>query len=150
MAYQAKRKKLYTEEFELVEEDGTIVHKLHVNLDADMVVKNLSEKQIALINVSKEARTVINEGKENENAVEILEIYGRAIVELIEACFGKENTEVIVDFYKERYMEMNKEVLPFITQTVIPEVRKIASENKKTILSSYNRKQRRSFLKSNK
>jgi len=32
MAYQAKRKQLYTEDFELTEENGTVVHRLHVEL----------------------------------------------------------------------------------------------------------------------
>ena len=43
MPYVAKRKKIYEEEFLLTEGDGTVVHTLHVALDADSMVNKLSE-----------------------------------------------------------------------------------------------------------
>lgn len=153
MAYQARRKKLYTEEFELVNENGTVVHTLKVELEPDTVAKRLSEKQVALMRASRECDKAIEnlkestENVENLKANENLEIFGHAIVDLMEACFGKKDTAVILEFYEHRYMELCKEVVPFITQVVIPEVRKMASQNKKAALSGYNRKQRRSFLR---
>lgn len=58
MAYQAKRKKIYEEEFQLTEADGTVVHTLHVSLDTDSMVKKLSEKQLALVHALNEVRGV--------------------------------------------------------------------------------------------
>lgn len=46
----------------------------------------------------------------------------------------------ILDFYGNRYVEMCQEVVPFITQIVIPEVRKIAKQNKKAVLARYSRR----------
>ena len=58
MAYQAKRKKLYTEDFELTEEDGTVVHTLHVALDPDNMAKKLSEKHTALVKALQEVQGI--------------------------------------------------------------------------------------------
>lgn len=138
MAYQAKRKKIYEEVFELTEEDGTVVHSLHVSLDADSMVKKLSEKQLDLIRAMKD----VQEAKADEEGVEKL---GNAVIDIIEAVFGKEDAKTILEFYDHRYIELCQEVVPFITNVVIPEVRKIASQNKKKTLSQYNRKQRRMF-----
>ena len=145
MAYEAKRKQLYEEEFLLTEEDGTVVHKLHVALDADSVVKKLSEKHVALLNALHDVRNVENMAEdESEKKLEIL---GNAVIDIFEAVFGKENAKVIGEFYDARYIEMCQEVMPFVTDIVIPQVRKIAQNNKKQILSQYNRKQRRNMLR---
>lgn len=136
MAYKVKRKKIYEEEFQLAEEDGTVVHTLHVSLDADSMVKKLSEKQIELIHA-------LNSVKEAKADAEGMEILGNAVIAMMEAVFGVDDAKVILDFYNNRYIELCNEVVPFITDVVIPEVRKIASQNKKATLSQYNRKQRR-------
>lgn len=138
MAYQAKRKKVYEEEFLLTEEDGTVVHTLHVSLDADSMVKKLSEKQLDLIHALKD----VQEAKADEEGIEKL---GNAVIDVIEAVFGKEDAKTILEFYDHRYIELCQEVVPFITGEVIPKVRKIAAQNKKKTLSQYNRKQIRMF-----
>ncbi len=59
---------------------------------------------------------------------------------------GREDAKTILEFYDTRYIEMCQEVIPFITDIVIPQVRKIAQSNKKQVLKSYNRKQRRALF----
>ena len=54
---------------------------------------------------------------------------------------------MIFDFYEDNYIDMVKEVIPFISGVVLPKMNEIAKENKKQILSGYNRKQRRGFMK---
>lgn len=138
MAYQAKRKKQYKEEFQLVEEDGTVVQTLQVSLDADSMVRKLSEKHAALVRALQDVKKV----QESEKGLEVL---GNVVTDMFEAVFGAEDTKTILKFYDNRYVEMCQEVVPFITTVVIPEVRKIAQANKKDTLSQYNRKQRRKF-----
>ena len=139
MAYQAKRKKQYEEEFQLVEENGTIVHTLKVSLDADSMVRKLSEKHTALVRALQDVQKKVQDPEKG------LEVLGNAVTDMFEAVFGEEDTKIILEFYNNRYVEMCQEVVPFITTVVIPEVRKIAQANKKDILSQYNRKQRRKF-----
>lgn len=142
MAYQAKRKKLYTEDFELTEEDGRVIHTLHVSLDPDSMAVKLSEKHAALVR----ALSDINKISEGENG-DALEKIGNAVTDILEAVFGQEDAETIIDFYQGRYIEMCKEVIPFVTDVVVPQVRSLARENKQSIIASYNRKQRRLFGK---
>ena len=144
MAYSAKRKKIYEEEFLLTEEDGTVVHTLHVALDADSMAKKIYEKQIALL----EAMHVLKNLQDTTQDAygDKLKELGNIVIDLLETVFGKEDTKTILEFYDSRYIEMCQELTPFIMDVVIPQVRKIAQSNKKQVLKSYNRKQRRSLF----
>ena len=139
MAYKAKRQERVIEDLELCNVDGTVVKTIHVELDADNMVQKLSEKHLALINALKNVREVKDASTEEEKANGI-EVLGAAVVDLFEAVFGREDARSILDFYGNRYVEMCQEVVPFITQIVIPEVRKIAKQNKKAALAGYTRK----------
>lgn len=138
MAYQAKRRKIYEEDFELLDENGNVVHSLRVSLDADSMVAKLSEKHVALINALQNVQNAKNTAGEDA-----LTVLGNTVIDILEAVFGKDDAKTIIDFYDNRYIEMCQEVMPFVTGTVIPEVRKISQANKKQVLSQYNRKQRR-------
>ena len=140
MAYQAKRRKIYEEDFELLDENGNVVHSLRVSLDADSMVAKLSEKHVALVNALQNVQNAKNTA--GEDAITVL---GNTVIDILEAVFGKDDAKTIIDFYDNRYIEMCQEVMPFVTGTVIPEVRKISQANKKQVLSQYNRKQRRAL-----
>lgn len=140
MAYQAKRRKIYKEDFELLDENGNVVHSLRVSLDADSMVTKLSEKHLALVNALQNVQNAKNTAGEDA-----LTVLGNTVIDILEAVFGKDDAKTIIDFYDNRYIEMCQEVMPFVTETVIPEVRKISQANKKQVLSQYNRKQRRAL-----
>lgn len=144
MAYQAKRKKEYVEEFQLVKDDGSVVKTILVKLDADSVVKNLSEKHVALVRALEDVRSV-SASNEAEDKARGLEVLGSAVTDMLEAVFGAEDARVIVDFYEGRYIEMCSEVVPFITSVVIPGIRKIAKDNKKAALAGYGQRPRGLF-----
>ncbi|POP31632.1 hypothetical protein C3B58_15550 [Lactonifactor longoviformis] len=141
MAYQAKRSKKFTEDFELVNEEGRVEKTIHVELDADDVVRRINEKYIELMNTRNEIVDIKTDIESNKAMEDAFEKLGRATVNLFEAVFGTEDTGIIVDFYENRYLEMTKEVTPFITKVVIPRLREIAAENKRAVLESYNRKE---------
>ena len=135
MAYKAKRQDRVIEDLELCGSDGKVVKTIHVELDADNMVRKLSEKHVALINALKSVQEIKDASTEVEKANAIT-VLGAAV----EAVFGREDAECILDFYGNRYVEMCQEVVPFITQIVIPEVRKIAKQNKKAALAGYSRR----------
>lgn len=143
MAYQAKRRKQFKEDFELLDETGEVVESLHVLLDADDMVAKISRKYTALTKTlyeTTEMKRKIEEGSELDKCIDTL---GLAVMDLLEAVFGSEDAKVILNFYENRYMEMCKEVLPFITQVVIPQLVEMKNENKKSLLTKYNRKPNR-------
>lgn len=147
MAYQAHRKSKYTQEFELVNEEGIVEHKILVALDPGSCIEKMNKKYIDLLKADKE----VNKMKLPDaslNHEELLNAYqklGIAVDDLIEAVFGTEDTKTILEFYRNDYAAMSAEVIPFITTVVLPDLRKITQDNKRDILSKYNRKQRRSI-----
>lgn len=152
MAYQAKRKAAYTQDFELVDEKGNVAHRLLVALDPGSCIEKLNQKYIALVRTKNELSKLEGAMQNgnldgNEEIGKAYEMLGKASVDLIEAVFGSDDTKTILDFYNGRYTDMISEVAPFITNVVIPDLRRITQENKKEILDKYNRKQRRAILK---
>lgn len=147
MAYQAKRSKKVIEEFELVDENNKVVERLHVELDTGSVVEKIRQKYVNLTRVHRDIQHIqagINSEDEVLNAYTLL---GTATVDLIESVFGEEDTEKILKFYENDYTEMSVEVIPFITQVVMPKLNEMVKQNKQIILSKYNRKTRRRFSK---
>ena len=142
MAYQAKRHKKFQEDFELVNESGEVVHLLHVSLDADDMVVKINRKYTALTKALAETTEIKRKAENPEEIQKSVEILGTAVVDLLEAVFGTEDTEKIIQFYEGRYIEMSQEVIPFITQCVIPKLIEMKKDNKRAVLSGYNRKTR--------
>lgn len=142
MAYQAKRSHKVTEDLELINECGEVEKVIHVSLDADEMVRTISDKYVALLNAQKEAQQ-IRAGKENpETITAAREKLENIVVDMFQAVFGVENTNGILDFYGDRTTEMCREVLPFVTQVILPRLRQISQENRKQVMQSYNRQRR--------
>ena len=140
MAYQVKRSKKVKEELELVDEDGKVVKKIIVDLDANTIVKQLSKEYINLTNASIALEKA---KKSKEDLSECVEALGNAVISLFTTVFGEKNAIEIINFYENNYTEMCTEVLPFVTEVIIPKVRESAKEVKSEIASKYNRKARR-------
>ena len=147
MAYQARKHKRFQEDFELVNEDGEVEHTLHVLIDADSMIVNINRKYCALTRAMCETSEMTRRAENADEIAGCIDVLGRAVVDLLEAVFGTEDAKTIVEFYENRYVEMSQEVLPFISQVVIPRMIEIRNENKKSTLDKYNRKQRRAILK---
>lgn len=150
MAYQAKRSKKYVEDFELVDAEGNIKHTLHISLDADDMTVNINRKYAALtraLSETTEAKRKAETAEEAEDLQGVFETLGNAMVDLLQAVFGEENAKILLDFYEDSYIEMSREVLPFISNVVIPRMIEIRKDNQKALLGKYNRKQKISFLR---
>lgn len=147
MAYQAKRSKKVIEEFELVDENDKVVECLKVDLSAPGLTEKIRQKYVALVNVQQEVQGINAGDNTQEEVMKACTLLGTAVVDLIEAVFGREDAEKIVAFYENGYSEMVAEVLPFISDVVLPRMNEIRKENKKAVLSKYNRRQRRALAK---
>lgn len=147
MAYQAKRHKRFNEDFELVDGEGNVAHTLHVSLDADDMVAKINRKYTALTRAMAETTEIKRNTQDPDKVQGCVEALGRAVVDLLEAVFGEEDAKTVVEFYEGRYIEMSQEVLPFIAQHVIPKLTEMRKDNKKAVLSGYNRKTRRRLFR---
>ncbi len=142
MAYQAKRHKRFQEDFELVDGEGNVVHSLQVSLDADDMAPRINRKYTVLTKALADTTEIKRKSQDPGEIQTCIEVLGRAVVDLVEAVFGEEDARIIVDFYEGRYIEMSQEVIPFITQCVIPRLVEIRRDNKRAVLNGYNRKRR--------
>lgn len=99
-----------------------------------------------LVRALSDVQEIKRKEASNEQLSDAVEMLGRAEIDMFEAVFGADGTETIQQFYKDHYIEMAKEVIPFITGVVIPRLTEIKAENKKALVSQYNRaKKRRRF-----
>lgn len=147
MAYQAKRSKKYVEDFELVDAEGNIKHTLYISLDADDMTVKINRKYVALTRALSETTEAKRKVETAEDLQGVFETLGNAMVDLLQAVFGEENAKILLDFYEDSYIEMSREVLPFISNVVIPRMIEIRKDNQKALLGKYNRKQKISFLR---
>lgn len=147
MAYQAKKQKRFQEDLELVDCKGEVAHTIHVELDADDMVVKINRKYNALTRALADAEEIKRANENREHLQEAVEKLGMAELDLFEAVFGEEDTQTIVAFYEGRYIEMAKEIIPFITTVVIPRIAEIRKENKRALIGQYNRAQRRKLFK---
>ena len=140
MAYQAQRHKRVVEDLELLNEDGTVAHVLHVDLDADNMIVKLGRKYTELTKALVEVDSMKREGMSAEETVEAVEKLGHIEIDMIESVFGEEDTKTILAFFENRYEEMAKEIIPFITSVVLPQINKMRAENRKLAKAGYKKR----------
>ena len=138
MAYQAKLSGSVSEDLELVNEFGEVAKTIHVHLDADSLTGNISEQYVKLLNLQKRIPEL--QQMSPEQLPQVHEEIGNAVITLFQSVFGAEGTQVLLDFYDNHYQEMIREVMPFITNVVLPQVRKLAVQGRKNQMNRYRRR----------
>lgn len=142
MAYVIQKKKQLVEELELRNESGEKVTTIYVRLDRDGLAEKLSARQIDLIQAQKNLLQLQQDCRKESTLdyEKALEETGQAVIALFEAVFGQQDSDVIREFYKNNTMQMCSEVMPFITEVILPQVRKLGQAKRKGIKNSYKHK----------
>jgi len=142
MAYQIHKKITETEELQLFDEKGSLKKTITVRLDKDGLAQKLSEKLTELIRAQKEAQQMSEAMKagNTEGMEQAYEKVGQIIIDMFEAVFGKEDSDSIRKFYGKNTIQMCNEVLPFITEVVIPRVRKLTALKRKQRVQGFKKK----------
>lgn len=147
MTYQAKRTSEYTQDFEMVDESGRVVHSIKVALDPSSMVEKLSRQFVDLLKIREKVCDMQSDGANYYELKKAYEELGNSVIVILKSVFGDEDTKTILEFYRDRYNDIIQEVMPFIANVVIPDVRRISQQNRKNNLQKYNRKQRRTIGK---
>ena len=142
MAYQLKRTRKIVEDLELCNENGEVEATLHINLDCDALAPLFRKKQVALIDAEKNLKAIQKIGRQDDFD-RAYEIYGRALVDIFETSLGVENTRVVIDFYRGNYTEMCVQVIPFITEVVMPSMQASISDKKNQLRALHKHKRRK-------
>lgn len=138
MAYQITRKASYTQTLELLDESGRIAHVIKVSVDPYRMAEQLSRQYTEILRAYEKASKV----QSNGNPQEVLQAYGElgGIVEtMMKAVFGETDTQVILEFYGDNYGEVIENIVPFISNVLLPELRRLSQEKRKETLQNYDR-----------
>ncbi len=129
MAYTLKRRKRIKEQLNLVDEDGNIVKTIDIDFDIDEKMKAFNKANNAIIAAEQVLKEDVSEAAQEQ--------YGNAIIAILNVIFGEANANEILAFYENRYIEMSEELLPFIANVFIPEMRKRSEEKQKKLAEKY-------------
>lgn len=111
--YQIKRNHI-VEDLEIDDNGKKLSVSVDINVDTMLKAYNKAQYKIAQasIDVQKAA-----DAKDISKAEEAM---GTAILGLFEVVFGPEQTNKIIKFYDEKYLEMLGDIAPFIAEVVAP------------------------------
>jgi hypothetical protein len=115
-----QRKQKVVEKLELCDENGEVKIVIDVVIDVDRMMSEINKAQNQVIR----AQMDVNKAKNQIN----IENYGVAILELIRVIFGEANAEKILSHYDGSYSEMLEDIMPFISEDVMPKIQKVAAE----------------------
>ena len=132
MAFKLKRFKK-TESLELVNEEGATEKVITVRLDRAGLAMKASKKYVEI----QRLQAMAEKARGKENAEELVAKLGQTVIDFFEIIFGEEDTKAILEFYEGNYIEMALEVMPFIQEKVLPMVRAIAQQNRRTAMANY-------------
>lgn len=132
MAFKLKRFKK-TESLELVNEEGATEKIITVRLDKAGLAMKASKKYVEI----QRLQAMAEKARGKENTEELVTKLGQTVIDFFEIIFGEEDTKAILEFYEGNYIEMALEVMPFIQEKVLPTVRAIAQQNRRTAMTSY-------------
>ena len=116
--YQLKKNVPFEDDIELLDESGKVVHTIHVSLCMNKLLGRYNET----VNAMKAAEIAIDPKDEQS-----LEAYGKIVMQLLRLIFGAD-ADVILAHYEGRYLEMLDNIMPYIFQTIGPELRKLSRQ----------------------
>jgi hypothetical protein len=129
MAYQLKKKRHINKTLDLIGNDGNVEKTLTV----DIIVDEFRNRYPMVMADVKKAQAMIEAKGENDTeAIVASQIAVKAVFVLV---FGAVQTKEFLEYYENRYSEAFLDVIPFITDEIIPEVQKAVEEENKRIQS---------------
>ena len=128
MAYQLKKKKHIIKQLELLDENN----KPEMTLNVDIVVDDFRSRYPVIKERVIKAQQMLDEnGDSDTEAIAASQIAMKAVFVLV---FGEMQTRRFLEYYQNRYTEAFMDVIPFITEEVIPEVNKAVSDENARII----------------
>ena len=126
---QLKRRKHIVKSLDLLDDAG----KIERTLTVDIVVDDFRNRYPKIMGEVKRAQELIDKnGAEDIEAIAASQIAVNAVFVLV---FGEVQTREFLEYYENRFQEAFLDVIPFITDEIIPEVQKAVEEENKRIQS---------------
>ena len=125
--YEIKKTENITEDLKITSNSGELVIRVEINISA--MARKISAAQMALLAAKSKA-------EKEPNNTEILNQYGNATVRFFETVFGGENTEKIIEFYKNDYVNMVYDIFPFINGVILRRIREVSKGKADAIIKN--------------
>lgn len=127
MGYQIKKKKHIVKTLDLLGADG----KVEKTLTVDIVVDDFRNRYPAVMAEVKKAQAMLDaSGEDDVEAIVGAQVAVTAVFDLI---FGRPQTRDFLEYYENRYSEAFLDVIPFVTDEIMPEVQKAVEQENKRI-----------------
>lgn len=127
MGYKLQKKKHIYKTLDLLDDQG----KVEKTLSVDIVVDEFRNRYPKVMTDVRKAEQMLNEnGKDDVEAIVASQMAVKAVFVLV---FGEIQTREFLEYYKNRYSEAFLDVIPFITDEILPEVTKAAEIESKRI-----------------
>lgn len=145
MAYQVGRSKKINEVLELLDNSGNVVVTVKTDIDVDKIGAQFNACYNKIISAERKLES-ISKSVDGGNLGELgkaEEAYGGAIISIFKLIFGEDESDKILVFFENNYIEMLTEIMPFISEIVLPRVRQSTEEKRKLLANNYKQKQRK-------
>lgn len=119
---QIKKRKHINKVLELLDENGKIEKTLTVNIAVDEF-RNRYPRVMA--DVKKAQEMIDTRGENDADAIVASQMAVKAVFVLV---FGEVQTKEFLEYYENRYTEAFMDVIPFITDEIMPEVNKAVEQ----------------------
>ena len=90
--------------------------KIHYAVFIDSILRQYEKEATKLAHAMKNF--------EKTKDVKQLDLVGEATVSLIQLIFGEEDADKIFKFYENRYLQLINDITPFLTEKIVPALRK--------------------------
>lgn len=120
--------------------------KIDIKLDVEKIAMEFFRRINDTI-AAEQAIRDLDVQKSPEKIAKAIDAYSTALVSLFVCVFGEDATNAIVKFYENDYMEMQIEVLPVITEKIMPAMREGMNRMRKAAAQQYKNSKRGRIVK---
>lgn len=129
MGYQIRKKTHVNKTLDLLDSKGKVEKTLRVDIIVDEFRNRYPQ---VMADVRKAQELLDQKGDDDAEAIAASQIAIKAVLVLV---FGPVQTRDFLDYYENRYSEAFLDVIPFITEEIMPAVIKAVSEENARIQS---------------
>jgi len=132
--YELKRAKKIEEQVKLGEKELTVL------LSVDEIIKEFNIRYNSVLKAEQEIKKYKDNSEDISQISNAMEEYEKSILKLLELIFGKENTEEILKYYENNFIEMMYAIIPFISNVIVPNLTQYMDEERKNFSKKYKSK----------